>query len=60
MSAPAHPSIRTTTPAALRLVVVPTPQPPLVDDAVPLRLVVPGRRGFTWIKWVGEVAVTRR
>ena len=26
----------------------------------PLRLVVPGRRGFTWIKWVGEVAVTRR
>ena len=27
---------------ALRLVVVPTPQPPLVDDARPVRLVLPG------------------
>jgi DMSO/TMAO reductase YedYZ molybdopterin-dependent catalytic subunit len=25
----------------------------------PLRLVVPGRRGFTWIKWVGAIAVER-
>jgi DMSO/TMAO reductase YedYZ molybdopterin-dependent catalytic subunit len=26
----------------------------------PLRLVVPGSRGFKWIKWVGEVSVTRQ
>jgi hypothetical protein len=41
MSAPTQ--LETTPePQALRLVVVPTPQPPLVDDGRPLRLVQPG------------------
>jgi len=26
----------------------------------PARLVAPGRRGFQWVKWVGEVRLTRR
>jgi hypothetical protein len=47
MTAPAPPSTRRdlaplTGALRLRLVVVPTPQPPLADDALPLRLVVPG------------------
>jgi hypothetical protein len=48
MTAPVHPSPAATTarptpaPPVLRLVRVPTPQPPRQDDALPVRLVVPG------------------
>jgi hypothetical protein len=49
MTAPSHPTAIPSTPAApapgssrLRLVVVPTPQPPLEDERIPVRLVVPG------------------
>src|SRR3954470_7463380 len=44
MTAPAEPVPTPTTPPALRLVVVPTPQPPLEDESHPVRLVIPGVR----------------
>jgi DMSO/TMAO reductase YedYZ molybdopterin-dependent catalytic subunit len=34
-------------------------EPLSAGHGYPLRLVVPGRRGFTWVKWVGEVVATR-
>lgn len=46
MTVPVHPAptrpTPATAPARLRLVRVPTPQPPLQDPRVPVRLVVPG------------------
>ena len=43
-AAPAAPAAASTTaqPSPLRLVVVPTPQPPLQDERIPVRLVIPG------------------
>ena len=41
MTAPMHSTARSV-PTPLRLVVVPTPQPPLEDERVPVRLVHPG------------------
>ena len=42
MTAATHAAQPTGSPAPLRLVVVSTPQPPLEDERLPLRLVVPG------------------
>ncbi len=42
MTATPHPDATTTERPALRLVVVRTPQPPLEDERLPLRLVLPG------------------
>jgi hypothetical protein len=42
MTAPPRPEVATAERPALRLVVVRTPQPPLEDERLPLRLVLPG------------------
>jgi Family of unknown function (DUF6459) len=42
MTTPAAAPPTPAAPAALRLVVVPTPQPPLQDERIPVRLVLPG------------------
>ena len=35
-------------------------QPLTHGHGAPLRLVVPGRRGYEWVKWVAEIEVSRR